>query len=157
MDVQNLAAWSQVIASLAVFVSLVIVAFELRTSTRVASAEARHNLSHMAAEISKFKAEHADRLAKVHSPESQAGSLTEGDRLFRFWDHVQVLMHAETFFRHFKLGLMPQSHWDGYCRFFSGYVSTPGFAECWQQMRQTVSADFADWVEGQLTPTTKKE
>jgi hypothetical protein len=147
MSLEQLSSWSQVIASVAVFVSLLFVGYELRMSTRVASAQARHSLSLFAGEISRFKAENADRLAKVHGPEGQADSLTEGDQLFRFWDHVQLLMHAETFFRHFQLGLMPQSHWDGYCRFFTGYAATPGFAECWRQMRISVSADFADWVD----------
>lgn len=155
MTLEQLAQWSQIVASLAVFISLVFVGYELRMSTKVSGAQARHSLSHFAGEISRFKAEHADRLAKVHSPESQTTSLTEGDRLFRFWDHVQALMHAETFFRHFQLGLMPQSHWDGYCRFFAGYVATPGFGECWRDMRETVAAEFAAWVDGRCAMTNR--
>lgn len=148
MTVEQWTAWSQIAASMAVFVSLVFVAYELRMSTRVSSAQARHNLSHFAAEVSRFKADNADRLAQLHQPGVDDQGLSEADRQFRFWDHVQMLMHAESFFRHHQLGLMPRSHWDGYCRFFTGYVTTPGFVECWSQMRHTVSGDFVAWIDG---------
>jgi hypothetical protein len=129
MSVEQLAAWSQVIASVAVIISLVFVAWELRMSTQVATATARHNLSHFAAEFSAFNAEHADRLAKVQAPDAQAKDLTPGDLQFRFWNHVQLILHAEPFFIHDKLGLIPKSHWDAYCAFFAGYAATPGFAD----------------------------
>lgn len=42
-----------------------------------------------------------------------------------------------------------------YCRFFAGYVATPGFRECWRDMRETVSAEFADWVDGRCAMTNR--
>lgn len=148
MTVEQWAAWGQIAASLAVFVSLIFVAYELRMNTRVSSAQARHNLSHFAAEVARFKADNIDRLTPLHKPGVNDKRLSEADRQFRFWDHVQMLMHAETFFRHHQLGLMPRSHWDGYRHFMTGYATTPGFADCWSQMRLTVSDDFAAWIDG---------
>lgn len=145
MTVEQLAAWSQVVASIAVFVSLVFVAIEVRTNTNVARATARHNLSLFAKEIAEFNAEHADRLARVQAPGVAAKDLTPGDLQFRFWNHVRVILHAETFYQHDRLGLIPKSHWEAYCRFFAGHSATPGFGDTWRQMRPSFSTDFIAW------------
>lgn len=150
MSVEQLADWSQVVASVAVFISLIFVAWELRMSTKVATATARHNLSQFAKEISEFNATHADRLTKVTAPDIVAKDLTPGDVQFRFWSQVQFLLHAETFFQHQKLGLIPQTHWEAYCRFFGGYAVTPGLADTWREMRSSFATDFAGWVDAHV-------
>lgn len=39
-------------------------------------------------------------------PKLESGAeLTDGDRQFRYWSHVQLLLHAETYFHHHELGL----------------------------------------------------
>ncbi len=153
MNVEQLAAWSQVIASVAVFLSLGFVAWELRMSTKVATATARHNLSHFAKEFSQFNAEHADRLAKVHAPDVLAASLTPGDLQFRFWNHVQIILHAETFFIHHKLGLIPKTHWEAYCAFWDGYAATPGIADTWRQMKPSFEPEFGAWLDEHIAAT----
>jgi hypothetical protein len=150
MTVEQLAAWSQVIASIAVFVSLVFVAIEVRMNTRIATATARHNLSHFAKEISEFNAAHADRMAKVNVPVAQAKDLTPGDVQFRFWGQVQFILHAETFFIHHRLGLIPKSHWEAYGRYWDGYAATPGVADTWRQMKASFEPEFGAWLDGRI-------
>jgi hypothetical protein len=89
-----------------------------------------------------FKAEHADRLAKVYGE----AELDEGDRLFRWWNHMMVFLHAETYFRHHELGLMPASHWNGYVRYVTGYLGSPGVAEFWSDVGPAFSGEFSEWI-----------
>ena len=60
---------------------------------------------------------------------------------------MTVFLHAETYFHHFELGLMPSKHWSGYVRFFQGYIKTPGVAEFWNDVGPAFSEDFSRWVD----------
>ena len=63
---------------------------------------------------------------------------------------MTVFLHAETYFRHHELGLMPASHWDGYVRYVEGYLGTPGVPEFWTDVGPAFSKDFSNWVTGLL-------
>lgn len=146
MNWDALAAISQLFAAIGVMVTLVYLALEVRTGNKLASAQSRHTLSQFILSIAMFKAEHADRLARI----SNATDLTDGDRIFQYWSHVQVLLHAETYFHHHELELMPDSHWRGYTHFITGYVSSPGFASAWAEVGPAFSESFRQWVDSLL-------
>jgi hypothetical protein len=134
---------AELIASVAVVVSIIYLGVQVRQGTRVNSAAARHSISEFALEFSKFKAEHADRLTKVTSETD----LSAGDLTFRWWNHVMVFLHAETYFHHYELRLMPAKHWSGYVRYVRGYLSTPGVPEFWSDVGPAFSVDFSRWID----------
>jgi hypothetical protein len=142
MNLSDLANLAQIIAAAGVVVSLIYLAVQIRGNTRIASAQARHSISEFALRISIFRAEQADRFAKLESGED----LTDGDRQFQYWSHVQFLLHAETYFHHHQLGLMPDEHWRGYAKFMRRYVQSPGFRETWDDIGPAFSEDFAQWI-----------
>ena len=135
---------SELLASIGVLVSLVYLAVQVRQGTRVNSANARHAISQFALDFSMFKAEHADRLEHVIS----GAELGPGDGTFRWWNHMMVFLHAETYFHHYELGLMPQKHWSGYVRYVRGYLPVPGVVEFWADVGSSFSVDFAKWIDG---------
>ena len=147
MSLSDLANLSQIIAAVGVVISIVYLAVQIRGNTKVASARARHGLSEFALRFSIFRAEHADRFAKLES----GVELTDGDRVFQYWSHVQLLLHAETYFHHHQLGLMPDGHWHGYARFMTRYVQSPGFKETWEDIGPGFSEDFARWLNGKVS------
>ena len=77
-------------------------------------------------------------------------ALMDADRIFRYWSHVQLMLHAETYFHHHELGLMPEGHWRGYERFMTSYVRSSGFAEAWADIGSAFSDNFARWVDALL-------
>jgi hypothetical protein len=148
MNLSDLANLAQIIAAAGVVVSLIYLAVQIRGNTKVVSAQARHSISEFALRISIFRAEQADRFAKLDS----GAELTEGDRQFQYWSHVQFLLHAETYFHHHELGLMADEHWRGYARFMTRYIQSPGFKEVWDDIGPAFSEDFAQWLNGLLKP-----
>src|SRR5438067_5121234 len=94
MNFSDLANLGQIIGAIGVMITLVYLAIQIRGNTRVVSAQARHALSEFVLHISIFRAEYADRFAKLES----GAELTDGDRQFQYWSHVQFLLHAETYF-----------------------------------------------------------
>ena len=143
MNLNDLANTAQIIAAVGVVISLIYLAVQIRGNTKIASAQARHSISEFALRISIFRAEQADRFAKLES----GSELTEGDRHFQYWSHVQFLLHAETYFHHHQLGLMPDEHWRGYAKFMARYVQSPGFKETWNDIGPGFSEDFARWLD----------
>lgn len=150
MNWNAIAAIAELVAALGVIVTLIYLAAQVRDNTKVASAQSRHALSDFALRLSIFRAENADRLAKLEN----CGDLTASDRLFQTWSHMQLLLHAETYFHHYELGLMPDSHWRGYARYISQYMQSAGFKEVWSEVGHGFSEDFAGWVDKQLADHT---
>lgn len=146
MNLEQYVPIAELIASVAVVVSIIYLGLQVRQGTRVNSATARHAISQFALEFSMFKAAHADRLAKV----TNEVDLSEGDLTFRWWNHMMVFLHAETYFHHYELGLMPAKHWNGYVRYVKGYLVTPGVRDFWVDVGPAFSLDFSKWVDGLL-------
>lgn len=65
MNLEQSVQIAELIAAVAVIISIIYLGVQVRQGTRVNSAAARHAISHFALEFSMFKAEHADRLAIV--------------------------------------------------------------------------------------------
>lgn len=146
MNWEAIAAIAQLAGTIGVIVTLVFLAVQVRGSTRVANAQARHSISEFVLRIAIFRAEHADRFAKLES----GTELTAGDHQFRYWSHIQFLLHAETFFHHHALSLMPDAHWQPYERYFAEYVKSAGFKEAWDDIGPGFSEDFAHWINAML-------
>src|SRR5256885_16005910 len=135
MNLNDLANLGQIVGATGVMITLVYLAIQIRGNTRVVSAQARHAISEFVLRISIFRAEHADRFAKLES----GAALTDGDPQFQYWSDVQFLLHAETYFHHHDLGLMPDAHWRGYGRHMTKYMQSPGFKEVWDDIGQGFS------------------
>jgi hypothetical protein len=142
MALESWAYLAEIIGAVAVVASLVYVGIQIRNSNRVNQANARHQISEFVLQVSMFQAQHADRLAQIQ----QKSELAEGDRLFRWWNHMLFMLHAETYYHHYELGLMQAGHWQGYVRYVEGYVTSPGFVEFWTDVGPAFSRDFSDWM-----------
>lgn len=142
MNLESIALISEILASIAVVITLVYLAKQVRQSTRVNKAAARHSLSEFALELSKFRAEHADRWAKVMNKKD----LSDEDIEFRNWNHMMLLLHAETYFHHHKLNLMPDNHWDNYAKFIVVALNSPGFEGYWDDVGFAFSKEFSAWM-----------
>jgi len=143
MDLDQIIRISELIASVAVLISLIYLAIQVKHNSKVSSANARHAISQFALDFSIHKAEYADRLAKV----LESTNLTEGDIQFRWWNHMMVFLHAETYFHHYELGLMPRKHWKGYKKYVNNYLKSPGILEFWNDVGNAFSVDFSKWID----------
>src|SRR5437879_3175166 len=142
MNLNDLANIGQIVGAIGVMVTLVYLAVQIRGNTKVVSAQARHAISEFVLRIALFRAEHADRFAKLES----GAELTDGDRQFRYWSHIQFLLHAETYFHQHDLALMPETHWGPYERYLTKYMQSPGFRDAWNDIGAGFSQDSALWI-----------
>jgi len=153
MTLQTIVAIAELVAAVAVVVSLVYLATQVRHGNRVASAAARHSISEYVLNISLFRAEHADRMARI----SEGKDLTAGDLQFRWWSHMMMLCHAETYFHHHEQGLSPTEHWSQYANFLREYLQAPDVQEFWDEAGHWFSLNFSNWISSQLAEIRPKE
>jgi hypothetical protein len=146
MNWEAVGAIAESIGAASVIATLAYLALQIRSNTSALRAQTRYSISEFVLQISIFRAEHADRYAKL----SLGGELTAGDLEFRYWSHMQLMLHAETYLHHFEIGLMPESHWSGYERYIDGYVESGGFREFWENAGPSFSLGFQEWIDGKL-------
>ncbi len=63
---------------------------------------------------------------------------------------MQIFLHAETYYYHFELGLMPQSHWSGYAHYITGYMHSNGIVDFWKDSGLGFSENFREWLGAKL-------
>ena len=153
MDLDQFLKISELVASVAVLISLIYLGIQVRHNGKVSSANARHAISQFGLDFSIHKAEHADRLAKVLTSKD----LTEGDLQFRWWNHMMVFLHAETYFHHYELRLMPKKHWTGYKRYVNNYLELPGVMDFWNDVGDAFSVDFSQWIDSLIEVRNPEE
>lgn len=146
MNWDALGAIAEAVGAIGVVATLAYLAVQVRANTRALSAQSRHALSEFVLQVSMFRTEHADRYARLRDEVE----LTPGDREFQYWSHIQMVLHAETYFHHYELGLMPASHWEGYHRYITGYVHSRGFVEFWDDVGPAFSRNFREWIDERL-------
>ena len=88
MNWEAIGAVTEGIGGLGVILTLVYLSLQIRGSNRVAIAQSRQSMTEFAMGISRFRAEHADRYAKIASGED----LSAGDKEFLYWSHMQMMV-----------------------------------------------------------------
>ena len=146
MNWEVLGAIAEVVGGIGVIVTLFYLSIQIRGSNRIASAQSRQSMSEFASAISRFRAENADRYADIAAKQT----LSDGDREFQYWNHMQMLIYGEAHFHQFQLGLIPESHWRGLANFLANYVGSAGFDEFWEGEADSFSDDYKAWISEQL-------
>ena len=150
MNLSDLANASQIIAAVGVVISIGYLAVQIRGNTKVVSAQARYGLSEFALRFSIFRAEHADRFAKLES----GVELTDGDCVFRSLEPCSIAAPCRDLFSSSPIGLIPHAHWRRYAQYMTKYIRRiqgslddmgPGFSE-----------DFARWLDELLASVPQK-
>jgi hypothetical protein len=143
MNWDAIGAVAEAIGGLGVILTLVYLSLQIRGSNRVAKAQSRQSMTEFAMGISRFRAEHADRYAKIISGEV----LSAGDKEFLYWIHMQMITYGEAYFQQFQLGLIPDTHWEGFSNWIDSYIESPEFAEFWQSDNASFAEDYRKWIE----------
>jgi hypothetical protein len=146
MTLESWAYVAEIVGAIAVVASLIYVGIQIRDSNRVNQANARHNISEFVLQVSMFNAGHADRIAAIEQKIGEGIDLSAAERTFQWWSHMNFMLHAETYYHHYELQLMPDGHWTGYVRYIEGYSTSPGFVDFWRDVGPAFSRDFSNWM-----------
>jgi hypothetical protein len=126
MNWDAISAVSQMIGSIAVVVSVLYLAVQLRSSTRVAKVAAMDAAAGALRDVTKPFMENAELGRVWRAGLENLESLSAEDQARFFHAAHQFLKALETIHYHYVYGLLDQQLWDGWRELLHHYVATPG-------------------------------
>lgn len=154
MNWDAISAISESIASVAVIISLVYLAQQIRQSNKLSQSQTRTDLRHLSnVEVSQL-VEHPDIWLLMWkdklAPEEQS-------RLHSFL--IGAIRFREFIWRQFKMGLLDRATFEGYIRVVPQMLSFQRTRKWWDDYGQTGTFDpeFVDYVEDLLAKTPKAD
>jgi hypothetical protein len=126
MNWEAITAISQLVGSIAVVVSVLYLAVQLRSSTRVAKVAAQDAAASALRDVTKPFMENAE-LGRVWRTGLEDFKTLSADDQARFFHAAhQFLKALETIHFHYVYGLLDAQLWDGWRELLRHYIATPG-------------------------------
>jgi len=148
MDITTLAAWGEFLGGIAVVVSLVYLAGQIRQNSRLLQVSTTAALGDQEIEFTKLIIEDPEISRIFEDGAADRDSLSEADR--RRFDAF-LRMTVATFQRNFFVeqdGALKGSLWEAEIRGTSYILQQPGSRRWWDDWRFTFSGEFGEFVDG---------
>lgn len=148
-------AVSQLISSIAVVVSVLYLAVQLRSSTRVARVAAMDAAAAALRDVTKPFMENAElaRIWRIGLEDLKA--LSPEDQARFFHAAHQFLKALETIHYHYVYGLLDTQLWEGWKDLLRHYVATPGIKHYLARRGPVFSERFCKFI-GELAPVSDR-
>ncbi|HMJ05747.1 MAG TPA: hypothetical protein VK474_05780 [Chthoniobacterales bacterium] len=148
-------AVSQLISSIAVVVSVLYLAVQLRSSTRVARVAAMDAAAAALRDVTKPFMENAElaRIWRIGLEDLKA--LSKDDQARFFHAAHQFLKALETIHYHYIYGLLDTQLWEGWRDLLQHYVATPGIKHYLARRGSVFSERFCKFIE-ELEPVSDR-
>jgi len=151
MNWDAISAVSQMIGSIAVVVSVLYLAFQLRSSTKVAKVAAQDAAASALRDVTKPFMENAE-LGRLWRAGLEDLNALSGDDKARFFHAThQFLKAMETIHFHYTYGLLDAQLWSGWRELLRHYVASPGIAHYLELRGDVFSKRFRTFLT-QLEP-----
>lgn len=144
-------AISQFVSSIAVVLSVLYLAKEVRRSTRVAKVAAQDAAASAVRDVTNTFMESADMSRIWGAGLEDIKTLSREEQARFFHATHQFLKALETIHFHHVNGLMDEQLWRGWQELLRHYISAPGIARYWEIRSELFSARFREFIN-QLEP-----
>jgi len=149
-DLETLANLGQLVSAIAVVVSLVYLAYQVRQSTEALRTEnyarALERVANMQARLSSDAAFAAIVTRGAINP----SRLTEVERVQFTWAFYEMFGAFEFMFHQSESGALPREVWQRWSGTLSWWTSLPGVRAWWIARPAPFSASFTSYVNGRL-------
>jgi len=155
MNWDAISAVSQLVGSIAVVVSVLYLAVQLRSSTRVARVAAMDAASAALRDVTKPLMENAELARLWRTGLENLQELSPEDQARFFHVTHQFLKALETIHYHYVYGLLDSQLWDGWRELLHHYVASPGIRFYLTRRSAVFSERFRKFVE-ELEPVEQR-
>jgi hypothetical protein len=140
MTLETLGNVGEFLGALAVLISLIYLALQIRQNTRTVRSAAHQAWSSSTAELNIMPASNRE-FARVYRTGSQNPSQLEPEERDQFNIFViQILNAYQSLFFQFRHGMIDEVHWQSNLKAIRRILSAPGTRSCWDRY----SEDFFD-------------
>jgi hypothetical protein len=149
-------AVSQLISSIAVVVSVLYLAVQLRSSTRVARVAAMDAAAAALRDVTKPFMENAELARIWRTGLEDLSALSAEDQARFFHAAHQFLKALETIHYHYVYGLLDTQLWQGWRELLQHYVASPGITYYLSLRGAVFSERFSKFI-GELEPVAERK
>ena len=155
MNWEAISAVSQLVGSLAVVISVLYLAVQLRSSTRVARVAAQDAAAAALRDVTKPFMENAELGRVWRTGLENLEALSPEDQARFFHAAYQFMKALETIHYHYVYGLLDAQLWEGWRELLQHYVATPGIHYYLTQRGPVFSRRFRSFI-AELEPVTER-
>jgi len=155
MNWDAISAVSQLIGSVAVVVSVLYLAVQLRSSTRVARVAAMDAAAAALRDVTKPFMENAELARIWRTGLENLKTLSPEDQARFFHAAHQFLKALETIHYHYVYGLLDIQLWEGWKELLQHYVATPGINHYLTRRAPVFSERFRKFIS-ELEPVSER-
>lgn len=146
VDIKSLAATAEIVASIAVVVSLLLVVASINQNTKSLQSINDNFLYELQNQRLRDVSNDGE-LASILDKAFSGKDLTSAEILrYRFWQQQELNMWEIAFTR-YKDGLLPAAQWDSWNRYWSTDIPTAIPEEWWSATKYQYGDDFAAHVD----------
>ena len=156
MNWEAISAISQLVGSIAVVLSVLYLAMQVHSSTRIAKLAAQDAASTALREVTKPFAENADLARIWRLGLENVKALSAEDQARFYHSTYQFLKAYETIHFHHVYGLMDDQIWQGWCGLLQHYIASPGIEHYWRLRHELFSTRFQKFVETLDRPAQRR-
>ena len=148
MNWDALGTIAEAVGALAVLISIVYLAVQIRTNTRAIKASASFQVTHSWADFNKTMLGVPDEMIelciKAYNPATQVADLTDVEYWRMSAMHRTIFQSLEGQYYQFRYGFLETGVWENRLRVARGILELPVFREWWKQEVQisTYSEEF---------------
>ena len=155
MNWDAISAISQLVGSIAVVVSVLYLAVQLRSSTRVARVAAQDAAAAALRDVTKPFMENAELGRVWRVGLENLNSLSAEDQARFFHAAYQFMKALETIHYHYVYGLLDAQLWEGWRELLQHYVATPGIRYYLTERGPVFSRRFREFI-AELEPVSQR-
>jgi hypothetical protein len=152
MNWEALGAIGETIGAVAVILTLVYLALQIRQNSRSLRLAAAHGWKSDTQDLRLTVAKDPEMTRILREGVQDASSLDENDRVRFSMTLAAIFDHGQFAFERREEGLLD---WDAQERFIRTYLAQPGTQEWWKSGRAIFNDSFVKYVEEQLIPSSE--
>ncbi len=155
MTIMELGAIAEIVAAIAVVMTLIYLAIELHQNTNALKLNTAHSVTQELQDMFSLLASSQD-LAEVFVTASGHSAL-EGATRVRYYSFTSNLVRVyENAFLQSRAKVIEEAHWGGMTRMMIDYTSMGAFEQYWLDRKHWVSDEFQQYMEADIVSASPK-
>lgn len=160
MNWDAISGTAELIGAIAVVVSLLYLAWEVRTNTRTLRADSAREAQIQWATVNErlYESPNLNIISRAFDPDSNADDFTDEEKRIVFFFARSIMQRAESELFQYQAGLLDPPIWKGHLLWVAGFVRLPVFKDWWETERnqpfytQAFRNCFEDVSDAPLAP-----
>ncbi len=157
MTIQDWGAIGELVGGVAVVVTLIYLAFQIRQNTRAIRLSTSHAVAEDFRNMFGIVAEQTESAEAIFKGTMDPSSIS-GVEKARYWSFNHYFLYAfQNAYVQLTEGALDSRHWLGMKRMMIDYTSVPGFREYWPTRKHWFSEEFQHFMDSEIIETAAEE